>query len=150
MLFRSSLQVDWRTPLEKLDKLADCLNQWLKTEPNRWFQPDTSVTPQHIRRMRHLEITIGIGHNSYAAFWLHVILGPSLTRRITQQLARLESPPRTPDGLQCCRQLLLPSAWDHRVPAADAHTLHRPEYVGYLPWRRRVRGRVRRGGCICG
>ena len=59
-----SLQVHWKTPWEKLDKLADCMNQWLKTEPNRWFQPDTSVTPQNIKFMRHLEVTVGIGHNS--------------------------------------------------------------------------------------
>lgn len=58
-----TIQVHWRTPLEKLDALEKCLNDWLATEKNRWFQPTTSVTLQNIKYMRHLELTIGIGHN---------------------------------------------------------------------------------------
>lgn len=59
------MQVAWRTPLEKLDALEQCLNDWLSTEPNRWFEPSTSVTLQKISFQRHLELTIGIGHNGY-------------------------------------------------------------------------------------
>ena len=59
------MQVAWKTPLEKLDSLEQCLNDWLSTEPNRWFEPSTSVTLQKINYQRHLELTIGIGHNGY-------------------------------------------------------------------------------------
>ena len=59
------MQVAWRTPLVKLDALEKCLNEWLATEENRWYQPSTSVTLQKINFQRHLEITIGIGHNAY-------------------------------------------------------------------------------------
>ncbi|KAH9850076.1 hypothetical protein C2E23DRAFT_887785 [Lenzites betulinus] len=41
-----------------------CLCKWLETEENRWFQPSTSVTLQHIDYQRYLEITIGIPYNS--------------------------------------------------------------------------------------
>ena len=58
------MQVSWRTPLEKLDQLEKCMNNWLQTEENRWFQPTTSVTLQHIEYQRFLEITIGIPCNS--------------------------------------------------------------------------------------
>lgn len=57
------MQVAWRTPLAKLDALERCLNDWLAREENRWFMPSTSVTLQKIDFQRHLEITIGIGHN---------------------------------------------------------------------------------------
>lgn len=59
------MQVAWRTPLEKLDALEAHLNEWLATEENRWFEPTTSITLQHIIFQRHLEITIAIPHNSY-------------------------------------------------------------------------------------
>ena len=59
-----TMQVAWRTPLEKLDQLEKCMNNWLQTEENRWFQPSTSVTLQHIDYQRFLEITIGIPYNS--------------------------------------------------------------------------------------
>lgn len=57
------MQVHWRTPLQKLDELEKCMNDWLSKEKNRWFEPSTSVTLQNIKYMRHLEITIGIPHN---------------------------------------------------------------------------------------
>jgi hypothetical protein len=57
------LQVAWRTPTEKLDQLEKCMNEWLQTEENRWYEPSTSVTLQHIGYQRYLECTIGIGHN---------------------------------------------------------------------------------------
>lgn len=44
------------------------MNDWLSKEKNRWFEPSTSVTPQNIKYMRHLEITIGIGHNGCVVF----------------------------------------------------------------------------------
>ena len=61
-----TMQVAWKTPLEKLDALEKCINEWLATEENRWFQPNTSITLQHIDYQKYLEITIGIGHNAYA------------------------------------------------------------------------------------
>ncbi|KAH7916809.1 Mechanosensitive ion channel-domain-containing protein [Hygrophoropsis aurantiaca] len=64
-----TMQVAWRTPLDKLDMLQKLLNDWLATEENRWFQPTTSVTLQHIDFQRHLELTITIPHNSTWQDW---------------------------------------------------------------------------------
>jgi hypothetical protein len=64
-----TIQVAWRTPLAKLDELAACMNQWLETEPNRWFTPPTSVTLSKIEHQRFLECTIGIGHNGNWQDW---------------------------------------------------------------------------------
>ncbi|KAI0080698.1 hypothetical protein K474DRAFT_1589318 [Panus rudis PR-1116 ss-1] len=64
-----TMQVAWRTPLEKLDALEKCLNDWLATEENRWFDPNTSVTLQKIEYQRHLELTIGIAHNGNWQDW---------------------------------------------------------------------------------
>lgn len=58
-----TMQVEWRTPLEKLDQLEKCLNEWLATEEHRWFDPSTSIGFQHIDFQRYLTITIGIPHN---------------------------------------------------------------------------------------
>ncbi|KAJ3503863.1 hypothetical protein NLJ89_g8241 [Agrocybe chaxingu] len=63
------LQVAWTTPLMKLDALEKCLNDWLSTEENRWFEPSTNITLQHIVYQRHLELTIGIGHNGNWQDW---------------------------------------------------------------------------------
>ncbi len=63
------MQVAWRTPIEKLDQLEKCMNNWLQTEENRWFQPSTSVTLQKIDYQRYLEITIGIPYNSNWQDW---------------------------------------------------------------------------------
>lgn len=62
------MQVAWRTSLEKLDALQECLNNWLAIEENRWFQPTTSVMLQKISHQSHLELTIVIGHNRYVLF----------------------------------------------------------------------------------
>ncbi|KAA1466007.1 hypothetical protein DENSPDRAFT_766710 [Dentipellis sp. KUC8613] len=64
-----TMQVAWRTPLEKLDELEKCLNDWLAKDENRWFAAGTSITPQNILFQRHLEITIGIGHNGNWQDW---------------------------------------------------------------------------------
>ncbi|KAK2466332.1 hypothetical protein APHAL10511_001974 [Amanita phalloides] len=64
-----TMQVAWRTPLEKLDELERCLNEWLSTEENRWFEPSTSITLQQIIYQRYLELTIGIGHNGNWQDW---------------------------------------------------------------------------------
>lgn len=64
-----TMQVAWRTPLEKLDELERCLNEWLSTEENRWFEPSTSITLQHVIYQRYLEVTIGIGHNGNWQDW---------------------------------------------------------------------------------
>lgn len=50
-----------------------CLNEWLSTEENRWYEPNTSVTLQKIEYQRYLEITIGIPHNSFV-FFSHVVI----------------------------------------------------------------------------
>jgi hypothetical protein len=63
-----TMQVAWRTPLEKLDALEKCVNEWLQTEENRWFEPSTSLTFQTIDYQRHLEITMAFGHNGYLYF----------------------------------------------------------------------------------
>lgn len=64
-----TIQVAWRTPQAKLDALEEKLNAWLATEPNRWFEPTTSVILQNISYQRYLECTIGISHNSYVCFY---------------------------------------------------------------------------------
>ncbi|EKM80242.1 hypothetical protein AGABI1DRAFT_120269 [Agaricus bisporus var. burnettii JB137-S8] len=64
-----TMQVAWRTPLEKLDALEKCLNDWLETEENRWYEPSTNVTPQHIVYQRYLELTIGLTHNGNWQDW---------------------------------------------------------------------------------
>ncbi|KAG6863035.1 hypothetical protein C0991_008615, partial [Blastosporella zonata] len=58
-----TLQVAWRTPLEKLDMLEKLMNEWLSTEENRWFDPRTSVALQHIEFQRYLTLTMGITPN---------------------------------------------------------------------------------------
>jgi len=57
------MKVAWKTPMEKLDALEACMNEWLQTEEHRWFEPSTSISLQHVHYQRHLELTIGIGHN---------------------------------------------------------------------------------------
>ncbi|KAF9500178.1 hypothetical protein BDN71DRAFT_1440755 [Pleurotus eryngii] len=64
-----TMQLEWRTPLVKLDALEKSLNEWLATEENRWFEPNTSVVLQHIEYQRFLEVTIGIGHNGTWQDW---------------------------------------------------------------------------------
>ncbi|KAF8623440.1 hypothetical protein AX15_006382 [Amanita polypyramis BW_CC] len=64
-----TMHVAWRTPLEKLDELERCLNDWLSTEENRWYQPSTNITLQHIVNQMYLEVTIPIGHNGNWQDW---------------------------------------------------------------------------------
>ncbi|KAJ7579082.1 Mechanosensitive ion channel-domain-containing protein [Mycena floridula] len=64
-----TMQLAWRTPLAKLDALETCMNEWLATEENRWFQPNTSITLQHIDYQKYLEVTIGIPHNGNWQDW---------------------------------------------------------------------------------
>lgn len=59
------MKIAWKTPMEKLDALEGCMNEWLQTEEHRWFEPSTSISLQNIHYQRHLELTIGIGHNGY-------------------------------------------------------------------------------------
>ena len=61
------MKVAWKTPMEKLEALEGCMNEWLQTEEHRWFEPSTSIMFQHIHYQRHLELTIAIGHNGYAS-----------------------------------------------------------------------------------
>ncbi|KII95947.1 hypothetical protein PLICRDRAFT_34903 [Plicaturopsis crispa FD-325 SS-3] len=69
MFENCTIQVAWRTPTEKLDALEKCLNDWLATEENRWFEPNTSIMYQNIQYQRYLELTIGIGHNGTWQDW---------------------------------------------------------------------------------
>ncbi|EIN10820.1 hypothetical protein PUNSTDRAFT_65245 [Punctularia strigosozonata HHB-11173 SS5] len=64
-----TMQVAWNTPMWKLDALEKEINEWLETEENRWFVPNTSITPQKIENQRYLEVTIGIGHNGTWQDW---------------------------------------------------------------------------------
>ncbi|KAJ7067872.1 hypothetical protein C8F01DRAFT_978575 [Mycena amicta] len=64
-----TMQVAWRTPLEKLDALDAAINKWLSTEENRWFVPSTNITLQHIDFQRYLEFTMAIGHNGTWQDW---------------------------------------------------------------------------------
>jgi len=64
-----TLQVAWRTPLEKLDELERLMKEWLATEENRWYDPGTAVTLQSINFQRSLEFTMGIGHNGNWQDW---------------------------------------------------------------------------------
>jgi len=45
------------------------MNEWLRTEEHRWYDPSTTISLQHIHYQRHLEITIGIGHNGNWQDW---------------------------------------------------------------------------------
>lgn len=58
-----TVQVAWHTSLDKLDQLEKCMNEWLATEENRWFEPHTAVILQKIDYQRCLEFTMSIGHN---------------------------------------------------------------------------------------
>ncbi|KAG8733275.1 hypothetical protein FRC10_000328 [Ceratobasidium sp. 414] len=64
-----TLQVDWRTPMSKLDQLENKMNEWLQSDENRWFNPPTGVVLQHIDFQRSLEITMGIPHNGTWQDW---------------------------------------------------------------------------------
>ncbi|KAJ3514312.1 hypothetical protein NMY22_g14780 [Coprinellus aureogranulatus] len=64
-----TMEVGWKTPLEKLDALEKCINDWLSTEENRWYRPGTGVTLQHIVYQRYLTLTIGIPHNANWQDW---------------------------------------------------------------------------------
>lgn len=64
-----TMKVAWNTPMEKLNALETCMNEWLQTEEHRWFEPSTSVAFQHIHYQRHLEFTMGIGHNGNWQDW---------------------------------------------------------------------------------
>jgi len=55
-----TMQVAWTTPLKKLDALEKCLNNWLSTEENRWFEPSTNITLQNIQFQRYLELTMAL------------------------------------------------------------------------------------------
>ena len=64
------MQVAWRTPMEKLDQLQKCINNYLQIEENRWFRPSTALTLQKIEYQQYLEITIGIPYNQT---WQYVL-----------------------------------------------------------------------------
>jgi len=69
MVENLTMQINWRTPLDKLDALETHLNHWIEKDDNRWFSGTTSVTLQHIDYQRSLELTIGIPHNSNWQDW---------------------------------------------------------------------------------
>lgn len=58
-----TLFVSFKTSLEKIDELEKCMNDWLATEENRWYQPQTSVVFQRIENQNFMEIALAIPHN---------------------------------------------------------------------------------------
>ncbi|CAE6475653.1 unnamed protein product [Rhizoctonia solani] len=64
-----TMQVDWRTPLSKLQQLEQKMNEWLASDDNRWYDPPTSVVLQNIKFQACLELTMGIPHNGTWQDW---------------------------------------------------------------------------------
>lgn len=58
------MQVDWRTPLEKLDALDKALNHWIDTDENRWYSGSTNCTLQHIDYQRFVSPLIRLSTQS--------------------------------------------------------------------------------------
>ena len=58
-----TLYFSWKTPMEKIDELEKCINDWLSVEENRWYQPSTGIVFQNISNQNYLEVTIVIPHN---------------------------------------------------------------------------------------
>ena len=50
------MQINWRTPLEKLDELEKHINHWMETDENRWFGGSTNCTLQHINNQRYVSL----------------------------------------------------------------------------------------------
>ncbi|KAG8902323.1 hypothetical protein FRB99_004631 [Tulasnella sp. 403] len=63
------MQVSWRTPQWKLDKLEKRMNEWIDSDEKRWFKSGTSVSFSKIDFQRALTVTIGIGHNGTWQDW---------------------------------------------------------------------------------
>ncbi|KAI0028303.1 Mechanosensitive ion channel-domain-containing protein, partial [Vararia minispora EC-137] len=64
-----TMQMEWHTPMEKIDALEKALNDWLAHEKNRWFVPNTSIVFQNFQLQRYLEVSIGISHNGNWQDW---------------------------------------------------------------------------------
>ena len=58
-----TMNVAWQTPLSKLDELVNYMNDWLETEPNRWFEPSTTLIIEKIDHQRTITCAMMIGHN---------------------------------------------------------------------------------------
>ncbi|KAG8963319.1 hypothetical protein FRC03_003149 [Tulasnella sp. 419] len=63
------MQVNWKTPLSKLDALEKLLNDWIQNDEKRWYVPGVSYVVQKIEFQRSMEVTIGIGHNGTWQDW---------------------------------------------------------------------------------
>ncbi|KAK0562503.1 hypothetical protein OC861_005272 [Tilletia horrida] len=63
------IQVPFDTPLEKLDAVEEDMKHWLATEPERMFEPSTSIVPQHIDNMRSISCTVGMTHRANWQDW---------------------------------------------------------------------------------
>ena len=63
-----AVQMEWRTPMEKIQALEDAMNDWLQHEENRWYTPSTSVVFQNISHQQYLEVSLGISHNGYVLY----------------------------------------------------------------------------------
>lgn len=65
----ATIQVAFDTPLAALDAVEADLIKWLQTEPERLFEPSTSIVPQTIDYMRSIECTVGMTHRANWQDW---------------------------------------------------------------------------------
>ncbi|CAD6967243.1 unnamed protein product [Tilletia controversa] len=63
------LQFPFDTPLAKLDAVEDDMKHWLATEPERMFEPSTSIVPQKMEGMRSISCTVGMTHRANWQDW---------------------------------------------------------------------------------
>ncbi|KAK0528798.1 hypothetical protein OC842_004440 [Tilletia horrida] len=63
------LQFPFDTPLAKLDAIEEDMKHWLATEPERMFEPSTSIVPQHMDNMRSISCTVGMTHRANWQDW---------------------------------------------------------------------------------
>lgn len=115
-----TLYFSWKTPMEKIDELEKCINDWLSVEENRWYQPSTSIVLQAINNQNYLEVSIVIPHNRSVITEQHCL--SSLTH-FSQQLAGLGTAQSTEEHILCSSDLLLPSARNHIRRLAHAACL---------------------------
>ncbi|KAI9621915.1 hypothetical protein H4Q26_015350 [Puccinia striiformis f. sp. tritici PST-130] len=64
----ATVQFDWDTPLEKLDRLEDSMNLWLQTDEQRRFEPGTACLIQSLDQ-QFIEITLAMTHRENWQDW---------------------------------------------------------------------------------
>ena len=116
-----TMQVAWRTPMEKLDALEKCVNEWLQTEENRWFEPSTSITFQTIDYQRHLVITMAFGHNGYTPSLVLLMSNINISPHSTWQ----------DWGLRCARKTAFHTAVQYYCRELGIEAYEAPRPVEY-------------------